>query len=178
MMKIDTKKKLAGILVPVFALRHKNDLGIGDTAAMREAIDFCAANKIGVLQVLPINETGGDNSPYNAISSVALDPVYITISPDMVPGLTQTDFDGIATPSLLEKVRKGSVDYPLIKKLKTDLLRAAFAKFTASTSAKKNPKSGELQQFEADNKRWLEPAHGRARGKLVLDTVGELLAKL
>ena len=66
--------RLAGTLVPVFALRHENDFGIGDTEAVRQAISFCAEQKLGLLQVLPINETGDDNSPYNAISSVALDP--------------------------------------------------------------------------------------------------------
>jgi 4-alpha-glucanotransferase len=29
--------------------------------------------------MLPINETGNDNSPYNAISSVALDPMTIDL---------------------------------------------------------------------------------------------------
>ncbi len=66
-MRIDPTKKLAGILVPVFALRHKEDLGVGDTTAVKQAIDFCARHEIGVLQTLPINETGGDHSPYSAI---------------------------------------------------------------------------------------------------------------
>ena len=66
--------RLAGTLLPVFALRHENDFGIGDTEALRQAITFCAEQKMGLLQVLPVNETGDDNSPYNAISSVALDP--------------------------------------------------------------------------------------------------------
>ena len=78
--------RLAGTLVPVFALRHENDFGIGDTEAVRQAISFCAEQKMGLLQVLPINETGDDNSPYNAISSVAIDPVYLTLTPELVPG--------------------------------------------------------------------------------------------
>lgn len=139
-MKIDTKEKLAGILVPVFALRHPNDLGIGDTAAMRDAIDFCAHNKIGILQVLPINETGGDNSPYGAISSVALDPALITIAPDTIPGLTKADFDKIADAEQLKELRAGSVQYPRVKKLKADLLRAAFNNFDNTEVAKKTEK--------------------------------------
>src|SRR5471030_74704 len=81
--------RLAGTLLPVFALRHENDLGIGDTEAARQAISFHADQKMGLLQVLPINETGDDNSPYNAISSVAIDPVYLTLTPELVPGLKQ-----------------------------------------------------------------------------------------
>ncbi|HEY9677215.1 MAG TPA: 4-alpha-glucanotransferase [Drouetiella sp.] len=156
-MKINTKEKLAGILVPVFALRHENDLGIGDTAAMRDAIDFCAHNKIGILQVLPINETGGDNSPYGAISSVALDPALIYIAPDTIPGLTREEFNKIATPELLTELRSGTVKYPQVKKLKAELLRAAFEKFEATEVAKKTDKAKALNKFEEENTRWLKP---------------------
>src|SRR4051812_41670746 len=99
---IDFNEKLAGLLIPVFAMRRDGDLGIGDTEAVKQAIDFCARNHAAVLQLLPINETGGDNSPYNAISSVALDPVLATLAPDMVPGLTSEAFDKIAKPDLLD----------------------------------------------------------------------------
>jgi 4-alpha-glucanotransferase len=156
-MIIDTKKKLAGILVPVFALRHPNDLGIGDTAAMRDAIDFCARNKIGILQVLPINETGGDNSPYGAISSVALDPSLITIAPDTIPGLSQADFEKIASADVVKKLRAGAVAYPQVKKLKADLLRAAFEKFDLTDIKNKTEKAKSLEKFEAENRRWLKP---------------------
>src|ERR1700679_2001018 len=86
--KIDPYKKIAGLLIPVFALRRPSDLGIGDTKCVLEAIDFFSRHKLKVFQVLPVNETGPDNSPYNAISSIALDPVYLSLSPDMVPGLS------------------------------------------------------------------------------------------
>ncbi len=79
--------RLAGMMVPAFALRHDKDFGIGDTEAVRQAISFCAEQKLGLLQLLPVNETGADHSPYNAISSIALDPVYVNLTPEQVPGL-------------------------------------------------------------------------------------------
>lgn len=156
-MIIDTKKKLAGILVPVFALRHANDLGIGDTTAMRDAIDFCSHNKIGILQVLPINETGGDNSPYGAISSVALDPALLTVTPEAIPGLTKEIFAKLADSALLKELRTGSVDYPRVKKLKANLLRAAFENFTVGDGKKNSEKAKALTNFEKENTRWLKP---------------------
>lgn len=156
-MIIDTKKKLAGILVPVFALRHADDLGIGDTTAMKDAVDFCSHNKIGILQVLPINETGGDNSPYGAISSVALDPALLTVSPDTIPGLTRELFDKIADKKLVSELRTGSVQYPLVKKLKADLLRAGFENFVATDLNKNSVKAKSFDQFERENERWLKP---------------------
>jgi hypothetical protein len=79
-MRLTPEKPLAGILAPLFALRGKNDLGVGDVGALREFVDWAAEHGFGMVQLLPINETGNDHSPYNAISSVALDPVTIEIA--------------------------------------------------------------------------------------------------
>src|SRR6185369_4232605 len=94
---IDPDKKATGMLVPVFALRRPGDLGIGDARSVEDAIGFCRRNNLSVLQLLPINETGGDNSPYNAISSVALDPALLTVSPEAIAWLSRADFDAIAS---------------------------------------------------------------------------------
>ena len=80
-----------GVLLPVFSLRRECDLGIGDTVALRHAVDWAVDHKVGFLQLLPINETGGDSSPYNAISSIALDPVLIAI--DLIPGIDVTSIE-------------------------------------------------------------------------------------
>ncbi|HEY9717985.1 MAG TPA: 4-alpha-glucanotransferase [Trichormus sp.] len=156
-MRIDTTRKLAGILVPVFALRHAHDFGVGDAQAMRDAIDFCAENNIGVLQILPINETGGDNSPYNAISSVALDPVYVTLTPDTVPNLTQQMITNVAPEALLVELRQGAVNYPRVKQLKVQLLWEAFNSFEKEHINKVSERAQELKDFESENSRWLEP---------------------
>ena len=67
-----TTNRNAGILIPVFSIRKDSDLGIGDVAGLRSLINWAAETGVEFLQLLPINETGTDNSPYNAISSVAL----------------------------------------------------------------------------------------------------------
>lgn len=143
------------MLIPVFALRSPHDLGIGDTEAMRDAIDFCHRNKIGVLQVLPINESGGDNSPYNAISSIALDPALLSISPDTVPGLTKETFAQLAPEAHIAELRSGPVDYPRVKHLKLELLRAGFKEF--DKGPKDSPEHKLFQGFQHENRGWLEP---------------------
>ena len=65
---------LAGILEPVFAIRTEDDLGVGDTEGVRQMIHWCARHRLNIFQTLPINETSDDHSPYNAISSLALEP--------------------------------------------------------------------------------------------------------
>ncbi|MEI7929777.1 MAG: 4-alpha-glucanotransferase, partial [Verrucomicrobiales bacterium] len=78
----------AGILLPAFSPRRHDDLGIGDTRSFRDWIDWAAEHQVGFLQLLPIQETGDDNSPYNAISSIALEPVYLSCDPGDLPGIT------------------------------------------------------------------------------------------
>ena len=79
-MNLSPDKKIAGVLVPLFALRGENDLGIGDLGALREFIDWVAEIGFTLVQLLPINETGADNSPYNAISAMAIAGLNIGIS--------------------------------------------------------------------------------------------------
>src|SRR5947208_15223945 len=92
-MDLSPDKKIAGVLVPLFALRGEEDLGIGDIGALREFIDWSAAIGLKVIQLLPINETGADNSPYNAISAMAIDPTTLHLAPNSPQELTCEDFD-------------------------------------------------------------------------------------
>jgi 4-alpha-glucanotransferase len=82
--------KTTGLLIPAFSTRRSGDLGIGDTLAVREWIDWAAKHHVGFLQLLPINENGADESPYSGISSIALDPIYIAFEPELIPCLTRS----------------------------------------------------------------------------------------
>src|ERR1022692_2442832 len=110
-MKMSTSQSLAGILEPVFAIRTEEDLGIGDTEGVRQMIDWCHRHRLSILQTLPINEISDDNSPYNALSSLAIEPTTIAISPRHVPDLTPAAFKELAPPALLAKLRQGPVNY-------------------------------------------------------------------
>lgn len=136
---LDPSRRLSGLLIPVFAMRRQGDLGVGDTCCVMESIDFLASLSMTVLQLLPINETGADNSPYNALSATALDPVYLTMSPSMVPGLSEAMLLQLAPASLVAELQEGPVDYARVKALKLDLLHAAFDAFTggAATEAQR-----------------------------------------
>jgi len=128
-MKLSTSQSLAGILEPVFAMRTEEDLGIGDTEGVRQMIDWCHRHRLNILQTLPINEISDDNSPYNALSSLAIEPATIAISPRHIPDLPAATFKELARPELLAKLREGSVNYPGVKVLKRKLREAAFENF-------------------------------------------------
>ncbi|MFL6528356.1 MAG: 4-alpha-glucanotransferase [Chthoniobacterales bacterium] len=129
-MQLSYEEKIAGVLVPLFALRREGDLGIGDLAALCEFIDWSREIGFRVVQLLPINEVGGDNSPYNAISSVAVEPTTLTLAPGTPSHLTDEDFARITSTFDLTALRSGAVKYDAVKRIKRALLEAAFANFS------------------------------------------------
>src|SRR2546428_10556875 len=130
-MNLSPEKKIAGVLAPLFALRGEEDLGIGDVATLREFIDWVAGIGFKLVQLLPINETGADNSPYNAISAMAIEPTTAHLAPNSPPDLTRDDFETSLRETNLPSLRRGRVKYRQGKQTKPRLLDKAFAKFSA-----------------------------------------------
>ena len=114
-MNLSPEKRIAGVLAPLFALRSENDLGIGDVATLREFIDWAAESGFKLVQLLPINETGGDNSPYNAISAMAIDPTTLHLAPESPKDLTRQDFEAALADVDLVRLRQGRVKYSPVK---------------------------------------------------------------
>jgi len=152
---LSPERKVGGILTPLSALRGAGDLGVGDTAALVEFVEWAARNGFGLVQILPVNETEGDNSPYNIISSIACDPTTITTTPEWIPDLSQEDFDAITGRHDLAGLRDGPVRYAEVKALKKDLLLAGFRNFRSRGGGPARVR--ELARFETAEAAWLEP---------------------
>ena len=163
-MNLSPEKRIAGILLPLFALRGEDDLGIGDTGALREFIDWAVEIGFRLVQLLPINETGADNSPYNAISALAIEPTTLHLGPNSPEDLTREDFDAALAdidPSTAlprrwadrTNLRRGGVKYRQVKKSKRCLLEQAFANFSARAS--KDRQSG-FRKFCEEEAAWLQ----------------------
>ena len=151
-MHLSPEKKIAGVLVPLFALRREDDLGIGDLGALREFIDWIAEIGFTLVQLLPINETGGDNSPYNAISAMAIEPTTLHLALGSPQDLTRNDFADSLSGTDLAGLRRGRVKYRQVKELKQRILEKAFVNFTAR--ADENRQS-EFKKFCQEEASWL-----------------------
>jgi len=151
-MNLSLEKKIAGVLVPLFALRGENDLGIGDLGALREFIDWVAEVGFTLVQLLPINETGADNSPYNAISAMAIEPTTLHLTPGSPEDLTRQDFEAALAQVDLPNLRRGRVNYQRVKELKQRILEKAFANFTARADEKRQ---SEFKRFCEEQSSWL-----------------------
>ncbi|CAA9254068.1 MAG: GH77 [uncultured Chthoniobacterales bacterium] len=153
-MILSPEQKIAGVLTPLFAIRTETDLGIGDLDGLRQFIDWAASVGFKLVQLLPINETGGDNSPYNAISAMAIEPMTLHLAPGSPEDLTQDDFDEVVGGYNLKKLRAGSVHYEKVRKLKRALLEKAFARYRAR---RENDAAviAEFDEFCAKENAWL-----------------------
>ncbi|MDR2444823.1 MAG: 4-alpha-glucanotransferase [Spirochaetaceae bacterium] len=75
-----TNKRLIGVVVPVGALRGKGSVGVGEFPDLVEFARLCKKMDVGLIQILPVNDTGYENSPYGALSAFALHPIYLRIA--------------------------------------------------------------------------------------------------
>ena len=156
LMKLHPDHRIAGILAPLFALRTEHDMGIGDTAALVEFVDWAQAGGFKLVQLLPVNETGIDNSPYMAISAVALDPTTIHLSPRHIEDLTQAMIDSELAKIDVEALRRGPVQYRVVKPLKLTILRAAFKAFENGALETGTAHALDFRAFVEKETSWLE----------------------
>jgi 4-alpha-glucanotransferase len=68
----------AGVLIPLFSVRTRNDIGRGDIQGLPAMIELAISAGHRIIQLLPIDETApGQLSPYSALSVLAIDPTFI-----------------------------------------------------------------------------------------------------
>ncbi|MBR0137797.1 MAG: 4-alpha-glucanotransferase [Erysipelotrichaceae bacterium] len=112
--------KLSGILMPVSALPSPYLVGDFGPQAYRFA-DMAKKAGFDMWQMLPLNTLGYGNSPYQCLSSKALDPIYVSIDLLRKEGLVKKHYP--------KKITK-SVDFEAAKIFKREVLEEAFSNFT------------------------------------------------
>jgi 4-alpha-glucanotransferase len=77
--RIDYKKR-AGVCLPLFSIYSNKSMGIGEIPDIKHVVDWCIKTGFSIIQLLPINDTGGNISPYSSVSSFAIDPIYLSLT--------------------------------------------------------------------------------------------------
>jgi len=129
-----------GIAVPVFSLRSRNSVGIGE---FLDLIPFGAfASKVGfdLIQLLPVNDTGEESSPYSARSAFALNPAYIRVQEVEGSGAFIADIQ--KAKALFDKSE--SIPFHEVIRFKRAMLRKIF-----------ESRKADLKK-ETDLKNWIE----------------------
>jgi 4-alpha-glucanotransferase len=152
-VNLSTENKIAGILTPLFALRSEKGIGVGDVATLREFIEWAREIGFRVVQLLPINEVGRDNSPYNAISAMAIEPMTLHLAPGSPEELTHEAFESVMASENLTTLRRGPVKYERVRTLKRELLEHAFRNFQLNATAHRQ---SAFEQFYERESSWLK----------------------
>lgn len=78
-MKAKNFDKELAVVVPISALRTKTSCGVGEFLDLVELAKFFKKANISLIQILPVNDSGDDASPYNLVSAFALNPIYVSL---------------------------------------------------------------------------------------------------
>lgn len=140
--------RAAGVLIPLFSLRTRNDLGCGEILDIIPFLQFALAMLHRIVQLLPLNETSpGEASPYNALSVFAIDPLYISL--DGVAGIPGADIE--QARAICDGRR--SVPRGRIRTVKLALLEQSFRNFVDCGGPKEH---AALDSFVDSNRGWLD----------------------
>lgn len=139
----------AGLLLPLSSVRGpRGDLG--SYADAGQIARFVASTGCTLWQLLPLNEVSpGQDSPYAASSSSALEPVFVDLHSleDLTGGLTADEV------RLLDEARLAPrVDFDAYRKVKRGALGRAFASFRAGASEKRK---ATFRGFREEHRGWL-----------------------
>lgn len=136
---------VTGVAVPVAALRSKESCGIGEFADIIPFADFCEKAGLNLIQLLPVNDTGTESSPYSALSAFALHPLYLRIQ-----DLPEAKKFSSAIKELAAKYENEErFDYTSIRNAKLNLLHEIYN--ANETQIKESAKSGPLAKWISEN---------------------------
>lgn len=80
MQFLPSSNPVTGTVIPIGALKTARSCGIGEFSDLIPFAELCKKAGIGLIQLLPVNDTGTESSPYSALSAFALHPAYISLA--------------------------------------------------------------------------------------------------
>ena len=119
-----TSGRLIGTVIPVGALRSEKSAGLGEFPDLVEFGALCKKMGIGLMQLLPVNDTGYQSSPYSALTAFGLNPIYLRIGDLPEAADFEPDIE------LIKEKFNSSVRFPYeaILRAKMDLLKKIYEK--------------------------------------------------
>lgn len=79
------QKRRAGICFPLWSLLHEDSFECGDFLTLERILPFLKKSGLQIVQILPLNDCGLGQSPYNSLSGFAMDPLYISLHKAGIP---------------------------------------------------------------------------------------------
>lgn len=155
-------RKIAGVMVPLSALRSERNWGIGDFGDLPALMHWMRECGFEVLQLLPMNEmTPGETCPYQALSGLASDPIYLALDQweDVAESATAQGL--LAAEDVARDLaawrREDRVQFLAVRALKDRVLRAAFTDFLTKHGGPYSDRGQAFRDFREANTKWLTP---------------------
>lgn len=149
----------AGLLVPLFSIPSTRSWGIGEIGDLPPFAAWLREAALGLVQVLPLNEmAAGGQSPYSAMSAMAIDPIYISVSAleDFRALGGAPAMSSVWRENLAAAVAAPNVEYHRVRAAKATALRAAFKRFKAAELARATSRAARFQSWCAAESWWLD----------------------
>ncbi len=143
--RIGTKRR-AGVAVPLYSIYSSNSVGIGEFPDIKLLVDWCKLAGLSIIQLLPLNDVGDDFAPYNAVSSFAIDPMYISIKEIRHVEITSFAPD-------IERMKKKF--RPLFRKVNYKIKQAKLNLLWNIYKVNKTDDINEFNEFKIKNSYWL-----------------------
>src|SRR3954466_12630373 len=158
-MSSSNGRRRTGPLIPLFSCPSTTSWGIGDIGDVQPVAAWLASAGVQVLQLLPLNEMApGQQSPYSAISAMAIDPIFIRL-PD-VPEFAALGGEDALSPddrAALAAVRRAPrIDHRAVRRLKYAALRASFDRFLEADWRRDTPRARALRNYASEQAWWIE----------------------
>jgi 4-alpha-glucanotransferase len=145
-------RHFTGVSVPVAALRTAESCGVGEFSDLVTLGGFCLQTGLDLIQLLPVNDTGSNSSPYSAISAFALHPLYLRLQ--LLPGADRftTEIERFRVEAAAsEGMAGGRFAYSRTLEFKLSIVERLFADDPGGMAA--NP---DFLKYTADNP-WVVP---------------------
>lgn len=126
--------RTAGALVPLFSIPSTSSWGVGEILDLPRLARWLEAAGLGLVQILPVNEMAeGQNSPYSALTAMAIDPIFISVGEidEFRAAGGEAALAAEDRRTLAEVRRSATVDYPTVRGLKSRALGDAFERFVS-----------------------------------------------
>jgi 4-alpha-glucanotransferase len=138
--------KRSGVVTPLFSIYSSKSIGIGEIPDLKLLVDWCVRTGMSVIQLLPMNDVGFEFRPYDAQSSFALDPMYLSL----------TELRHVHLTPFKKEIEKMRLEYPAgkervnyrVKGAKLELLWKIYQSCDCR-------KLAALSAYEDENKFWL-----------------------
>jgi 4-alpha-glucanotransferase len=149
----------AGALVPLFSIPSARSWGIGEIPDLPRFAEWLETAGLDIVQLLPVNEMAdGQNSPYSALSAMAIDPLYIAVGEieEFTAAGGEASLTGAERTMLAQARSAPSVQYRIVRDLKRCALRAAFARFSDREWQAGTARADTFEAFRGREAWWLD----------------------